>query len=434
MLDLIKWKNKIRRQPLLIEGARQVGKTWLMQEFGQTQYKNVIYVNFDDNNEAKNIFKADLRPNRIIKELEILFKQKIDSKDTLIIFDEIQEANTALRSLKYFCEDAPQYNIVSAGSLLGVAIHKGQSFPVGKVDMLKLYPLTFAEFLYAIGEDSIIQVMDKQDWQTLKNFSARIISNLKYYYYVGGMPKAVLSFVETNDLEAVRHEQSIILSNFENDFSKHITTMSIPKTAVIWNSIPKQLAKENKKFMYKELQAGARAAQFEDSLYWLEKVGLVHKILKVCDPLLPLIAYSDQFVFKLFTLDIGLLSAKAGLELSAFVEADNNLFKYFKGALTEQFVLQELKAAKSDLPIYYWTREKGLAEIDFIIQYKNNIIPIEAKSAYNTKAKSLKNYIETYNPNIAIRTSLMDYGQNMHLYDIPLYMIGRLNEIIDRSK
>ncbi|MDR0823101.1 MAG: ATP-binding protein [Endomicrobium sp.] len=429
---LIEWKNNADKAPLLIEGGRQVGKTWLMQEFGKTAYNNVIYVNFDsaDAERLKKIFEPDLNPKRIVEDLEFAFKQKISPTDTLIIFDEIQECNRALVSLKYFCEDAPQYNIVSAGSLLGVALHKNQSFPVGKTHTINLYPMTFTEFLDAIGEERLTEVINNLDFHRIAICKEEIIRNLKYYFYVGGMPRAVLEFIKTKNLNSVREIQMDILNGYKSDFSKHISAVSIPKTSMIWDSLPRQLAKENKRFLYKDMKSGARAAQFEDSLFWLERVGLVYKINRINVPMLPLIAYSQNEIFKLFTIDIGLLSAEANIEISAFTEPNNELFTHYKGSLTEQFVLQELKAANAHIPIYYWANERGIAELDFVIQFQNMIIPIEAKASTNTKARSLKFYMQQFNPQAAIRFSLTDYTKNKNLYDIPLYLISRFAEII----
>ena len=431
MQDLIRWKSDPNKMPLVIEGARQVGKTWLMKQFGTEHYRNVTYFNFDDSRKLYRIFEQDLSVDRIISELELHSGNRISPNETLVIFDEIQECNRALMSLKYFCENATGYHIISAGSLLGVAIHKGGSFPVGKVNTMQLYPMTFAEFLDAVGEMRYQSLIDKNAYASSYVLEDDLINHLKYYYFVGGMPKVVHSFVERRNLEEVRHIQKEILSNYEHDFSKHIDVPSIPKVGLIWNSIPNQLAKENKQFIYRNMKEGARASQFESALYWLNKVGLVHTINRVETPNLPLSAYKKD-AFKLYLLDVGLLSAQADLTIQNLTNPNTDVFNHFRGALTEQYVLQELKAicAKSDIAYWVNDRKKGLAEVDFLLQSDGEIIPIEAKSSINLRAKSLKAYINYYNPKIAIRTSLQHYGKNENLYDIPLYLISALPEIM----
>jgi predicted AAA+ superfamily ATPase len=431
MQDLIGWKNNSDKMPLIIEGARQVGKTWLMKEFGAKHYKNTVYFNFDDNRKLHKLFEADLNPDRLISELELYGGSKIVPHDTLIIFDEIQECNRALVSLKYFCENAPHYHIISAGSLLGVAIHKGNSFPVGKVNTIQLYPMTFAEFLDAVGETRYQSLVEKKAYDSAYVLADDLINHLKYYYFVGGMPKVVDSFAGKHDLDDVRNIQKNILANYERDFSKHIDISSIPKVALIWDSIPNQLAKENKQFIYRDMKEGARASQYESALYWLNKVGLVYAIHKVETPNLPLSAYKKE-AFKLYTLDVGLLSARVGLTIQNLTNPDPEVFNHFKGALTEQFVLQELKDVCAKSEIFYWMndRKKGTAEVDFLLQNEGEIIPIEAKASVNLKAKSFRVYIDYYKPKIAVRTSLGRYGKHENLYDVPLYLLGELSEII----
>jgi predicted AAA+ superfamily ATPase len=430
MKELISWKNNRRRKPLIIEGARQVGKTWVMKEFGRACYRQTVYFNFDINKPIGEIFKKNIEPRHIIGELEILSGAKIESDDTLIIFDEIQECNRALVSLKYFCEEAPEYHIIAAGSLLGVAIHKDNSFPVGKVDILRLYPLSFIEFLDALGELRYQVALDKKNWSSFYLLEAELIRALKQYYFVGGMPEAVRSYIENRNFNEVRRIQEGILHTLERDFSKHINAPSIPKVGMIWNSVPAQLAKEKKQFIYRDMKEGGRASQFEDALYWLERIGLIYRVNRVSVPLLPLAAYEDG-AFKLYMLDIGLLSAKAGLSVQTLVEPDTELFNHFRGALTEQFVLQEL-TANTGTRLYYWAndRKKGNAELDFIMQHEGEIIPIEVKASLNLKAKSLKVYMDYYHPGIAIRSSLAAYSRNGPLCDIPLYLIGQFRQII----
>ncbi len=432
MQDLMVWKNNPNRMPLVIEGARQVGKTWLMKEFGATQYKNTVYFNFDDNKKLHKLFDQDLDTNRLISELELVSGNKITPHETLIIFDEIQECNRALISLKYFCENAPEYHIVSAGSLLGVAIHGDNSFPVGKINTLQLYPMTFAEFLDAVGETRYQKIIENKAYNSAYAIADDLISHLKYYYFVGGMPKAVQTFVTQKNLEEVRKIQKNILADYERDFSKHIDTSSIPKVDLIWNSIPSQLAKENKQFIYKEMKQGARASQFEQAFYWLSKVGLIHIVNRIETPNLPLAAYKKE-AFKVYILDVGLLSAQSGLTIQNLTNPNPEVFNHFKGALTEQYVLQELKAATNE-NIFYWMndRKKGVAEVDFLLQYEGNIIPIEAKASVNLKAKSLKAYMDYYKPLAALRTSLARLSRNENLYDIPLYLLVEFQNLIRR--
>ena len=366
---LSKWRNKPNRKPLVIKGARQVGKTWLMKEFGKTHYKNKVYVNFDSNSRLQELFSGDLNPEKLIFGLEIYTGQKITSKDTLLIFDEIQEVPRALSALKYFCEEAPQYHIVCAGSLLGIALHKGTSFPVGKVDFLNLYPLSFKEFLIALGKDGLVKVLEQGSFDMLKSFKTTYIELLKQYYFIGGMPEAVQSFAEEKDFNEVRMIQKRILEAYEQDFSKHAPNEIVPRLKMLWNSIPAQLAKENKKFIYGLIKEGARAKEYELALSWLIDCGLIYKIDRVNKPNIPLIAYQDTSAFKLYILDVGILGAMTRIDEKILLEG-NEIFTEFKGSFTEQFVLTELKSNK-DIPIFYWSAEKATAEIDFLIQLYN---------------------------------------------------------------
>ncbi|MDR2395751.1 MAG: ATP-binding protein [Endomicrobium sp.] len=428
---LISWKNNPNRMPLIIDGARQVGKTWLMKEFGKTQYENTVYVNFDVEPSAKAFFASDLKPANIIRSLEYKAGFKIIPQKTLIMFDEIQECNRALGALKYFCEDAPQYHIISAGSLLGVAMHEGDSFPVGKVDRVELFPLSFAEFLLAVGETRYQRMLDDKAFNKFEIIDKDLTVLLKQYYFVGGMPRAVKIFVETKDYEKVRETQRTILRDYESDFSKHIDVPSIPKVGMIWDSLPSQLAKENKQFVYSDMKKGARAKEFESALYWLQKVGLIYKVSRIQTPSLPLDSYGKE-QFKLYMLDVGLFSAKSGLALQTLAEPDPAVFNQFKGALTEQFVLQELKSCPFDSRIFYWANDKskGTAEVDFLFQYNGTIIPLEVKAERNLQAKSLQTYIKYFAPKYAIRTSLGHYGKHGGIWDIPLYLIKNFASII----
>ena len=424
--DLIAWKNSPNHMPLIIKGARQVGKTWLMQEFGKTQYEKVAYISFDSNPRLDTLFQKDLNVKRLIDGLNIEVGFNITPKDTLIIFDEIQENPLALTSLKYFCENAPEYDIVAAGSLLGVAHHKGTGFPVGKVEYLNLYPLSFKEFLLAMNENQILEIIDKNDFDMQKVFKERIIDLLRRYCYVGGMPKAVLSFSQEQDYNLIRKIQRNILNDYEGDFSKHIPPEQVERTRLLWNAIPSQLVKENKKCVYGRIKQGARAKDFEIALNWLIDSGLVHKVSRVTEPNMPLKAYEDVSAYKLFLLDVGLLGAMNDLDSRSLLENDK-LFNDYNGAITEQYVLQEFKTL-GELPVFYWASNR--AELDFLIQHKNNIIPVEAKATINLQAKSLKSFRQKYEPKISIRTSLADYEENNGLFNIPLYDIENVKEII----
>lgn len=424
--DLIAWKNSPNHMPLIIKGARQVGKTWLMKEFGKTQYKKIAYISFDNNPRLDTLFQKDLNVKRLLDGLNIEVGFNITPKDTLIIFDEIQENPLALTSLKYFSENAPEYDIVAAGSLLGVAHHKGTGFPVGKVEYLNLYPLSFKEFLLAMKENQILEIIDKNDFEMQKVFKERIIDLLRRYCYVGGMPKAVLSFSEKQDYNLVRKIQKNILDDYEGDFSKHIPLEQVERTRLLWNAIPSQLVKENKKCVYGKIKQGARAKDFEIALNWLIDSGLVHKVNRVAEPNMPLKVYEDVSAYKLFLLDVGLLGAMNDLDSRSLLENDK-LFNDYNGAITEQYVLQEFKTI-GDLPVFYWASNR--AELDFLIQYKNNIIPVEAKATVNLQAKSLKSFRQKYEPKISIRTSLAAYEENNGLFNIPLYDIENVKGII----
>jgi predicted AAA+ superfamily ATPase len=428
--ELITWKNKKRRKPLIIQGARQVGKTWLMQEFGRLEYRETAYFNFDRDKALGAIFEPDLNPRRIIEELEAKSSRKIIPGETLIIFDEIQECNRALVSLKYFCEEAPKYHIIAAGSLLGVTLHKGNTYPVGKTDNLTLYPLTFMEFLEALGEERLIRIFREKNFRLIQVLKEEIIRYLKQYFFIGGMPGVVQNFITNRDLGEVRQEQEIILKDFYRDFSKHIAPSSIPKLALIWDSIPEQLGKEKKRFIYKDMKPGARSSQYEDAMLWLTACGLVYKINRVSLPHLPLVSYSEAEAFKLYSLDVGLLAAQSALSMQTLTEPNPAIFDHFKGALTEQFVLQELKALGGSLPVYFWANTKNTSSVDFLLQWEDNIIPLEVKASINLQSKSLKAYMDSWKPPIAIRSSLADYNRNGSLYEIPLYLVGMFREMI----
>ena len=424
---LIDWKNKKNHKPLVIQGARQVGKTWLMQEFGKKYYEQVAYINFDVDVKSREIFDIDYDTERLIMDIGLATKTKINAENTLIIFDEIQECPRALTSLKYFRENAPQYDIIVAGSLLGVACHEGTGFPVGKVSFMNLFPLSFEEFLLAMGEERFVELLNKKDFKTIKLFNNKYEKLLKQYCYVGGMPEIVQDFVENKDFESVRNLQKEILSAYEEDFTKHIPTNTVAKIRLLWKSIPAQLSKENKKFIYGAAKEGARARDFEAALSWLINSGLVYRVNKITKPDLPITAYEDFNSFKLFVLDVGLLGAMTDLQADTIIDG-NRIFEEFKGAIAEQYVLQQFKTIK-DLPVFYWSNETSRAEIDFVIQIKSDVVPVEVKAERNLQAKSLKVYMEKFKPNYAIRTSMADYKKTDNLIDLPLYALENIKNL-----
>ncbi len=418
---LYKWKEGKHRKPLIIEGARQVGKTWLMKEFGSKAYDDIVYINFDSNSGMAELFASDLNTDRLLMGMELYAGRKIDPDHTLLIFDEVQEVPRALSSLKYFYENAPQYHIICAGSLLGIALHQGTSFPVGKVDFLSLYPLSFKEFLTATAGERFAILLDQQDYQMITAFKQTYIDALKQYYFVGGMPEAVKSFVDEKDFNEVRAIQKRILAAYEQDFSKHAPIEIVPKIRMVWNSIPSQLAKENKKFIYGLVREGGRAKEYEAAIMWLCDCGLVHKVSRVNAAGIPLRAYEDLKAFKLFMVDVGLLGCMAGLRQRTLLDG-NDLFMEFKGALTEQYVCQQLKTM-DDIGVYYYTNDRGSCEVDFIVDTGEQIVPMEVKAEVNLKAKSLKTYCEKFNPQISVRTSMADYKKEDWLLNLPLYAV-----------
>ena len=427
MEKLWKWKQSSRRKPLIVEGARQVGKTWLMKEFGRQAYADTVYINFDSNSRMAELFASDLDTERLIMGLELYAGHKIDPDNSLLIFDEVQEVPRALASLKYFYENAPQYHIVCAGSLLGIALHQGTSFPVGKVDFLKLYPLSFREFLMATGKERFAKLLDNQDFQMITSFKQTYMDALKLYYFVGGMPEAVQSFAEENDFNEVREIQKRILSAYEQDFSKHAPREIVPRLRMLWNSIPSQLAKENKKFVYGLVREGARAKDYETAILWLCDCGLIHKVSRVNTAGIPLRAYEDLKAFKLFVVDVGLLGCMAGLRQRTLLDG-NHLFAEFKGALTEQYVCQQLKTIPA-LDVYYYTNDRGSCEVDFVVDTGEKIVPVEVKAEVNLRAKSLKFYREKFSPEVSVRTSMADYKKEEWLVNLPLYAIDQITQL-----
>lgn len=428
---LYRWKESRRRKPLIIQGARQVGKTWLMKEFGRSAYRDMIYINFDSNSRMAELFASDLNTDRLIMGIELYAGKKIDPGSTLLIFDEVQEVSRALSSLKYFYENAPQYHIICAGSLLGIALHEGTSFPVGKVDFLELYPLSFREFLMAVTGTQFAKLLDSQDYKMITSFKQTYIEALKQYYFIGGMPEAVKNFTEERDFYEVREVQKRILEAYEQDFSKHAPLEIVPKIRMVWNSIPSQLAKENKKFLYGLVREGGRAKEYETAIMWLCDCGLVYKIERVKGGGIPLKAYVDQKAFKLFVVDVGLLGCMTGLSPKILLDG-KDLFKEFKGALTEQYVCQQLKTLEN-LSIYYYTNDRGSCEVDFVVDTGERTVPVEVKAEVNLKAKSLKTYYEKYQPEISIRTSMADYRPEEWLMNLPLYAIEEICSCISRE-
>ncbi len=422
--ELEKWKHKKNRKPMVLMGARQVGKTWLMKTFGERNYKKVAYISFYNNQAMKNIFESDYDIKRILPYLNIEAGFSITPEDTLIIFDEIQNAPKAFESLKYFYEEAPEYHIIVAGSLLGVALHQGVSYPVGKVDLLNLYPLSFREFLYAMDEKSLADALITKDYNLINNFSEKYIYHLKNYYFVGGMPEVVDSFRQNHDYNEVRNIQKNILSQYKGDFGKHASANEITKINMVWDSIPMQLAKENKKFFFGKIKEGARSSEFEIAIQWLTDSGLVHKVNRVTEPKLPLSAYKNFSIYKLFILDIGLLCAMSELDAKTILD-ENNLFVEFKGALTEQYVLQQLICDTNYTPYYFGT-DKATFEQDFLIQKENEIIPIEVKASTNVRSQSLKTFSEKYKPKLSVRFSLLPYCDQTWMINIPLFAVCNL--------
>lgn len=417
--SLIDWKNAPKRKPLILQGARQVGKTWLMKEFGKNEFEQVVYLNFESSERLKSLFAADFDIKRIISTIEIEANHKIQSDRTLLIFDEIQEAEKGLTALKYFYEQAPEYSIIAAGSLLGVSLQQHTSFPVGKVDFLRMYPLSFFEFLESIGQILLKEHLEAQNWTVIDTFHEKLVALLRLYYFVGGMPEAVADYIQFEDLNSVRAIQEKILLGYENDFAKHAPVEIVPKIRLVWSHLISQLTKENRKFVYGQVKKGSRAKDFEVAIGWLTDAGLVLKVNCVEKPAMPLSAYTNMDAFKLFCLDVGLLNAIARLDPKILLEK-NLILTEFKGALTEQFVAQQLKMNHE---IYYWATPNATAEIDFLIQKQNEIIPIEVKAEENLKSKSLKVFVEKYAPTTAVRTSMSRFRAQDWMMNIPLYGI-----------
>lgn len=421
MQQLYDWKEKTTRKPLIVRGARQVGKTWLMKEFASSAYRQFAYINFEDNEVMKDVFQKDFDVERILMAIQLVTGIVVDT-ETLIIFDEIQEAPRGLTALKYFQEKAPQYHVVAAGSLLGIAMHSNDSFPVGKVDFMDLYPLSFSEFLEAVGQEAFARLLAKKDWGLIAAFRSKLIDLLKQYYYVGGMPEVVNAFINHKDYAEVRQLQQTILDSYDRDFSKHAPIAEVPRIRMIWRSVPAQLAKENKKFIYGVVKEGARAKDFELAIEWLIDAGLIYKVSRVKKAGIPLSAYEDFSAFKLFLLDTGLMGAMSGLPPQALLEG-NVLFSDYKGAITEQYVLQQLKSVKG-LSIYYWSSDTSRGELDFLLQKDVSVIPVEVKAEENLQSKSLRFFIEKNAGLHGVRFSMSDYRKQEWMINYPLYSVG----------
>lgn len=419
--QLEEWKNKKHRKPLILAGARQVGKTYILKEFGKSSFSNVAYINCDDNELAKDLFLQDYDMQRIILAIGVITRQSIIPGKTLIILDEIQELKRGLSALKYFCENAPQYHVAVAGSLLGITMHQGESFPVGKVDILHIYPMTFDEFLLAKGYSQMVDVLRSKDWQTIKLLRSQYIKFLREYYFVGGMPEAVNCFIETNDALQVREIQNNILFTYQKDISKHVPTSEANRINMVWHSMPSQLIKENKKFIYGVAKPGGRAKDFEVAIQWLMDAGLVYRSDRVTQAKMPLKYYVDIASFKLFMLDCGLLGALSETPAENLLMADNGM-EEAKGAFTENYVMSQL-VASHDTSVFYYSNDAKL-ELDFLIQYKTEIVPIEAKAEENLRSKSLFTFVNSH-PNIhGLRFSMSDYREQDWMTNVPLYAVS----------
>jgi len=417
--ELLEWKNSKNRMPLILCGARQVGKTWLMKELGKNEYKNFVYLNFDLDDRLEKLFETDYNIERILLAIQAFTGIKPQKGETLIIFDEIQQVQRGLGVLKYFCENAPEYHVVVAGSLLGIALHPGTSFPVGKVNMINVYPLSFGEFLDAMNETSLKETIEKHDWEMMKVLKNKAINLLRQYYFTGGMPKVVSDYVQTQDLKQVRKTQNEILKAYREDISKHAPKKDVVRINMVLDSIPSQLVKENKKFIFGAMKKGARATEFEIAIQWLIDCGIIYKISRVNAPKMPLKFYEDLSAFKLFLLDVGLMGCMSQIPASEIITSNNALVEY-KGAFTEEYVMQQF-AAQKDIFVYYWASDRSEAELDFLVQKESDIIPIEVKAEVNLKSRSLFQFVSKHPELTAIRFSMSDYIKQDWMENRPLY-------------
>lgn len=418
--SLKKWKESPTRKPLILQGARQVGKTYILKEFGAREYSEVVYINCDDNNDMQNMF-VDYDVDRIIRSMSAISGVSIKPSTTLLILDEIQEVERGLASLKYFCEKAPEYHVAVAGSLLGITLHEGTSFPVGKVDMLYMYPMDFEEFLLAMGKEQLVELLRNNSWATLTPLRGMLTELLRQYYFVGGMPEAVKTYVERGDIWEVRSIHSKIIDAYRNDMSKHVPKQQVQRINMVWNSIPSQLARDNKKFIYGALRKGARANDFEIAIQWLVDSGLVHKVHRISKPVVPLKFYEDMASFKLFLLDCGLLGALSETPPEQILIGDN-VFEEYKGAFTENYVLQQLKSLSRTF-VYYYSNDNSTLEIDFVVQHEAHVIPIEVKAEENLRAKSLRQFVTDNAGLHGVRFSMSDYREQDWLTNVPLWAV-----------
>lgn len=418
--SLKKWKDSPTRKPLILQGARQVGKTYILKEFGAREYSEVVYINCDDNNDMQNMF-VDYDVDRIIRSLSAISGVSIKPSTTLLILDEIQEVERGLASLKYFCEKAPEYHVAVAGSLLGITLHEGTSFPVGKVDMLYMYPMDFEEFLLAMGKEQLVELLRSNSWAALTPLRGMLTELLRQYYFVGGMPEAVKTYVERGDIWEVRSIHSKIIDAYRNDMSKHVPKQQVQRINMVWNSIPSQLARDNKKFIYGALRKGARANDFEIAIQWLVDSGLVHKVHRISKPVVPLKFYEDMASFKLFLLDCGLLGALSETPPEQILIGDN-VFEEYKGAFTENYVLQQLKSLPRTF-VYYYSNDNSTLEIDFVVQHEAHVIPIEVKAEENLRAKSLRQFVTDNLGLHGVRFSMSDYREQDWLTNVPLWAV-----------
>ncbi|WP_302949141.1 ATP-binding protein [Leyella stercorea] len=418
--SLKKWKESPTRKPLILQGARQVGKTYILKEFGAREYSEVVYINCDDNNDMQNMF-VDYDVDRIIRSMSAISGVSIKPSTTLLILDEIQEVERGLASLKYFCEKAPEYHVAVAGSLLGITLHEGTSFPVGKVDMLYMYPMDFEEFLLAMGKEQLVELLRNNSWAALTPLRGMLTELLRQYYFVGGMPEAVKTYVERGDIWEVRSIHSKIIDAYRNDMSKHAPKQQVQRINMVWNSIPSQLARDNKKFIYGALRKGARANDFEIAIQWLVDSGLVHKVHRISKPVVPLKFYEDMASFKLFLLDCGLLGALSETPPEQILIGDN-VFEEYKGAFTENYVLQQLKSLPRTF-VYYYSNDNSTLEIDFVVQHDAHIIPIEVKAEENLRAKSLRQFVTDNSGLHGVRFSMSDYREQDWLTNVPLWAV-----------
>lgn len=418
--SLKKWKESPTRKPLILQGARQVGKTYILKEFGAREYSEVVYINCDDNNDMQNMF-VDYDVDRIIRSMSAISGISIKPSTTLLILDEIQEVERGLASLKYFCEKAPEYHVAVAGSLLGITLHEGTSFPVGKVDMLYMYPMDFEEFLLAMGKEQLVELLRNNSWATLTPLRGMLTELLRQYYFVGGMPEAVKAYVERGDIWEVRSIHSKIIDAYRNDMSKHVPKQQVQRINMVWNSVPSQLTRDNKKFIYGALRKGARANDFEIAIQWLVDSGLVHKVHRISKPVVPLKFYEDMASFKLFLLDCGLLGALSETPPEQILIGDN-VFEEYKGAFTENYVLQQLKSLPRTF-VYYYSNDNSTLEIDFVVQHEAHVIPIEVKAEENLRAKSLRQFVTDNSGLHGVRFSMSDYREQDWLTNVPLWAV-----------